>query len=175
MLLDFQNDFLADRGRMPIARSHAQSAVAAANAALTEARAAGIVIFAVGNAFRRRDWLSNAFRRNAALDGSWGAQWDTRVPIDGLPYFRKWTSDAFANPELELWLRAKGVSDLTIAGLFAKACVMATARSALARGFSVRVLAEASGCSSDASRASALAQLARAGVAIARTEPAHGS
>jgi nicotinamidase-related amidase len=171
LLIDFQNDFLVDHGRLPVARNQVAGVIAATNTALAEALSAGTPVAAVGNAFRRNDWLGNFFRHKAALVGSWGARWDMRVPIDGLPYFRKWASDAFVNPALEPWLKDQGVSRVALAGLFAKACLSATAKGALDRGFQVRVLAAASACSSDASRTAALARLERLGARIERPEP----
>jgi nicotinamidase-related amidase len=171
LLLDFQNDFLVDHGRLPVARGQVVGVIAAANAALAEARAKGAPAAAIANAFRRSDWLGAWMRRKAAMAGSWGARWDMRVPIEGLPVFRKWAGNAFVNPALEPWLREQGASRVALAGLFAKACVTATARGALARGFGVRVLAGAVACASDASKAAALARLERMGARIERPTP----
>ena len=126
-------------------------------------------MIAIGNEFRRSDW-ANLFRRFAALAGSDGARWDERVVVDGAPYFRKWRGSAFCNPALLDCLRGLGVEDLAIAGLYASACVTATARDALGWGFRVTVLSDAVADRSDGARARALKRLERAGAAIATTE-----
>jgi nicotinamidase-related amidase len=166
MLIDFQYDFLASDGRMPVARNQVLAFVAATQLAVTSARKVGDPIIAIGNEFRRSDRLMNLLRRGASIAGSAGARWDERLPLDQIEYLPKWASSAFVNPALEKWLDANRVSSLTLAGLQAKACVAATAKEALRRGFSVRILADAVACVSDKSRSSALARLERRGVAI---------
>jgi len=45
-------------------------------------------------------------------------------------YLPKWRSDAFCNRALDAVLRENQVSEVQLTGLFAKACVSATAKSA---------------------------------------------
>ena len=159
LLLDLQQDFLSDAGKMPVARNHVQPLLEAANAAIAIFKKAGRPIVAVGNEFRRGDVVMNLLRGNASVEGSPGARWDARVPIGSAKYLPKWASDAFVNPELEPWLRERGVKVLAISGLFARACVTATAKSALRRGFKVYLIEDAIACASDRSRTRALARL----------------
>jgi nicotinamidase-related amidase len=166
LLIDFQRDFLADDGRMPAARGQVAPVLAAARAALDEARASGDLIIAIGNEFRPFDLLMNLFRRGAAIAGSPGAAWDPRLPLDGVIYLPKWGGDAFGNPDLERLLRAEGVEEVTLTGLMAQACVSDTARGAMARGLRVRVLAGAVACFSDKSRAAAFRRLERRGALV---------
>jgi nicotinamidase-related amidase len=166
MLIDFQYDFLADDGRMPVARNQVAAFIAATRLAVASAREAGDPIIAIGNEFRRSDRLMNFLRRGASIEGSAGARWDERLPLDRIDYLPKWASSAFVNPELERWLDANQVSSLTLAGLQAKACVTATAKDALKRGLRVRVLEDAVACVSDRSRKAALGRLQRRGVAM---------
>lgn len=166
LLLDFQCDFLSDQGRLPIARHQVAPVIAAANTAIAQARGAGIAIVAIGNEFRASDWLMNLLRRNAAIAGSRGAAWDDRVGIEGAAYFSKSRGDAFSNPDLTAFLAQQSTEEVVLAGLYASACVTATARGALARGLSVRVLKAAVADSSDRRRAAALARLSRLGVQV---------
>ncbi len=166
MLIDFQYDFLADDGRMPVARNQVSDLIAATQIAVASARKAGDPIIAIGNEFRRSDRLMNFFRRGASIAGTAGARWDERLPLDQISYLPKWASSAFVNPALDKWLDANNVSSLTLTGLQAKACVAATAKDALRRGFKVRILEDAVACVNDGSRRSALARLQRFGVAM---------
>ncbi len=163
LLIDFQADFLDDDGRMPVARAQVAPAVAAAAKAAALFKQRGRPVVAIGNEFRSDDRLANFFRCYASLAGSPGARWDARVPLDGAAYFPKWRSSAFCNPDLEPWLRARGVGTLVLGGLMARACVSVTAKAAMARGFRVMVLGPAIACATDRSRARALAQLERRG------------
>jgi nicotinamidase-related amidase len=166
VLLDFQFDFLDDKGRMPVARAHVEPAVAAARRAVELFLAHGRPVAAVGNAFRRSDAVMNLLRRHASIEGSRGAEWDKRIPLAGLTYFTKWSSSAFVNSEFEAWLRREGVNEIALGGLFARACVTATARDAIKRGFRVRLIECAIACASDRSRGRALGRLQRAGATL---------
>jgi nicotinamidase-related amidase len=172
LLIDFQRDFLRGSGRLPVAASQVEPVIEAANRAQRQARAEGVTIIAIGNEFRRRDWLANLFRRFAALAGSAGARWDERVPREGLRYFAKWRGSAFSNPELERFLEAENVGALDLAGLYAGACISATASDALRRGYRVAVLGDAVADRSDAARRRALRRLGRLGAVVAAAPPA---
>jgi nicotinamidase-related amidase len=168
LLIDFQRDFLEPSGRMPVARAQVDSVLSAAARAMAEARDAGDLVVAIGNEFRPGDVLMNLLRRNASVAGSEGSRWTDRLPLDGTTYFAKWAGSAFVNPELDLWLRAHDVKTLVLTGLMARACVTATAKDALARGYAVKILADGVACKSDASRARALARLKARGAVVLR-------
>jgi nicotinamidase-related amidase len=166
ILIDFQNDFLSADGRMPVAQTHVAPALAAAAHAVAAARGRGDVIIAVGNEFRADDWFMNLLRRRAAIAGSAGAAWCERLPLEAIAYFPKWAGSAFVNPDFEACLKHHHVTALTLTGVYARACVTATARDALARGYTVDLLAGAIACASDATRRRALARLARRGARV---------
>lgn len=166
LLIDFQDDFLSAKGRMPVCRSQVEPVLAAAVRAAARAKKQGDEVVAIGNEFRRGDHLMNLLRRNASIAGSPGSKWTEALPLAGVKYFPKWAGSAFVNPELEDWLRARSVGTVAISGLLAKACVTATARDALARGYGVELVADAIACSSDGSRTRALAALAAKGARV---------
>ena len=167
LLIDFQKDFLTEGGRMPVERNQAGPVLAAAQAAIDRARSAGDLIIAIGNEFRPGDHLMNLLRRGAAIAGTPGARWDDRLSIDGAVYLPKWSGDAFVNPALDRLLKERRIEELVLTGLMARACVTATARTALARGYRVSALAPAIACYTDASRAAALRRLEQRGVRLA--------
>ncbi len=159
LLIDFQDDFLADDGRMPVARDQVAPVLVAAGAAIAQAQARGDLIIQIGNEFRPRDLVWNLSRRGAAIAGRPGTRWDPRFAAPGAVYIAKWKSDAFCNPDLEKLLREHRIQDVIVAGLYARACVSATTKAALARGFQVHVLGDAVACRSDASREAALGRI----------------
>jgi nicotinamidase-related amidase len=169
LLLDFQRDFLADDGRMPVAREHVAPVLAAARRAADRALLGGDLVVTVGNEFRRSDVIGNLLRRRAAIAGSPGTAWDDRIDVDGALYVPKAAGSAFTNPALSAELEARGIRHVTIAGLYAKGCVRATAQAALRRGLTVEVLGDAVACSSDRSRQRALARLTDRGVRVSTT------
>ena len=168
LLIDFQHDFLADDGRMPVARDQVEPVLAATRAAITQAQARGDLIVQIGNEFRPHDLVGNLGRRGAAIAGRPGARWDPRFAASGASYVAKWKSDAFCNPALEKLLREHDVQEIVVAGLYARACVAATTKAALARGFEVHVLGGAVACRSDASREAALGRIRALGAQVVR-------
>ncbi|MGA7417947.1 MAG: cysteine hydrolase [Acidimicrobiales bacterium] len=170
LLIDFQDDFLSDNGRMPVARNQVGRVIAAANAAIEQSQAAGDLILKVGNEFRPRDVVGNALRHHAAIAGSPGTKWDPRLDVVDATYLVKWKGDAFCNPELRRVLEENGVERITLAGLYARACITATAKGAMKRGLKVRLLVDAIACRSDASRDAAVTRMRKRGVQPVRTD-----
>ena len=167
LLIDFQDDFLGSQARMPVCRTQVASVLAAAGQAVARARLAGDLVIAIGNEFRPGDYFMNLLRRRASIAGSSGSQWTDALPLQGIRYFPKWAGSAFVNPELDTCLRAHDIGTLVLSGLFAKACVAATCRNGLARGYNVELVSDAIACRSNASRDRALARLKRQGAQIA--------
>lgn len=168
LLIDFQRDFLREDGRMPVARNQVAPVLEAARRAVAEARAKGDAIIAIGNEFRPSDRIANLFRKHAAMAGSAGARWDERLPVEGARYFPKWQGSAFCNPDLGRFLEGEGIDEVALAGLYASACVTATARAALGRGLKVEILADAIADRGDAAREQALRRLEKRGAAVIR-------
>jgi maleamate amidohydrolase len=168
LLIDFQDDFLSDDGRMPVARNQVEPMLAATRAAITQAQARGDLIVQIGNEFRSRDLIGNLMRRGAAISDRPGTRWDPRFAAPGAVYLAKWKSDAFCNPALAKLLHEHRIQAVILAGLYARACVAATAKAALSRGFQAHVLGDAVACRSDNSREAALESLGRSGVQIVR-------
>jgi len=166
LLIDFQEDFLAPTGRMPVDQGQVQPAIHAAQHAIEEARRNGDLIVKIGNEFRPSDVIGNVFRHRAAVRGSPGAAWDDRIDPPGATYLPKWKSDAFCNPDLATLLEEAHVGQIRLAGLYAKACVSATAKAAHQRGLSVQVIGDATACSTEKSRQNALDKLRGIGIAV---------
>ena len=133
---------------------------------MDDAQRGGDLIVKIGNEFRPRDVIGNLFRHHAAVEGSLGAAWDGRIDPPEAVYVSKWRSDAFCNPDLAALLNKAQIGHVRLAGLYAKACVSATAKGALKRGLSVRVITDATACRSDKSRQAALDKLRRIGIEI---------
>jgi nicotinamidase-related amidase len=166
LVVDLQRDFLEASGRMRIALHQVPGLIAVANTLTTRAAERGVKVVYIGNEFPRSQWLRNVFRHNAALAGSRGGEIDPRVERVSSTYVSKAASDAFSNPALAAFLRAAGAQEVIVLGVFAGACVAATARGAMRAGHRVTLVRDAIGAGSDAARDRALAKLERAGARV---------
>ena len=107
------------------------------------------------------------FRKSAAVEGSVGAEIDPRVLVPAnSPLVSKAKADAFTNPALLGILARAGIRQLVILGVYAEGCVLATATSAVRRGFSVTVICDGVGSKRDILRDSGLLKMQEAGVRL---------
>lgn len=145
LLMDLQQDFLdSETGRMPVDHAGAEATLRTANDILSKRVLADALPILVVNRFPVSARFGNFFRKGAAIAGSRGAQLDTRLRnLDAAPTIAKAHPSAFSNPELEQALRARGVQELYVLGVFAEGCVRATVLDAIELGFTVHVLADA--------------------------------
>jgi nicotinamidase-related amidase len=166
--MDLQRDFL-DRGagRMPVDASGAQAVLSVANEVLTKRSLADALPILVVNQFPASARIANFFRKSAAIAGSAGAELDGRLQRSGSEkLISKSSPSAFSNPELEALLRAQGVKDLYVLGVFAEGCVRATAVDAVKRGYRVHVIEDAVASNAAWKKAFAFWAMARAGAEI---------
>jgi ureidoacrylate peracid hydrolase len=149
MMIEFQNDFLSEKGAMAGAgiwsRAKEHNVVANTKKILEAARKAGISIIHSPISFREgypelagtfAGLLKGAEDANAFKKGTWGAQIvDELTPKEGELVLDKRRLCGFCDTELEGLLRNQGVENLMIAGFITNWCVEVTGRSAYDRGF----------------------------------------
>lgn len=171
LLMDLQVDFLdSTAGRMPVGDAGAAQVLGAARAVLSGRACAGALVVAIANAFRRSQVIGNLFRRSAALAGTRGAEIDPRVGVSPeVPVFRKSAPSAFSNPELHRFLQSKGVTDIVLVGVFAEACVRATALHARSLDYKVTAPLDAIATSSPWKLARATRSMRSQGVLLPRS------
>jgi nicotinamidase-related amidase len=166
LVLDLQKDFLQPTGRLPIYSQQVGPLLEATNHRIQTAAEEQTPIVYIVNQFDPFD-LNNLFRNFSALRGSPGSALDPRVIVPpGAPIVPKRAPDAFTNPRLTTLLASWSARRLLITGVFADACVAATATSALRKGFEVAVAADSVGAASDQARDRALSRLRSKGAYI---------
>jgi len=171
LLMDLQRDFLdADDARMPVDTSGAASVLRNANAVLTKRALETAIPVLVVNQFPASARIANFFRKRAAIFGTPGAGFDPRVCYSGqVKVISKSSPSAFTNPELDSYLKAQGVKELYIMGVFAEGCVRATVLEALRRGYKVNVIADAVASNKPWKKQFALWTMKRAGATLFST------
>jgi nicotinamidase-related amidase len=168
LLMDLQRDFLDGKlGRLPVDEPGARAVIQVANEVLSgRILATGLPIL-VTNQYPANASLGNFFRHGAAVCGTTGAEFDPRLWRSGSErVIIKSSPSAFTNPELERSLRAHGVRDLFVLGVFAEGCVRSTVLAALQRGYRVYVLADAVASNAAWKKSFALWSMARAGAHV---------
>jgi nicotinamidase-related amidase len=163
VLLDLQRDFLESTGKKPVDLSQVDGLLRSVEELSNTFVERAWPVARVGNEFPRHHCL-NPVRKFAAVVGTAGTAWDPRASGTGAPYFVKDRRDAFSNPGFEEWLTDSGSTRVIVVGVFAEACVAATALSALRRGYTVSVPEDAVAGSTERSTNRALERLRQRGV-----------
>ncbi|ADP81542.1 cysteine hydrolase family protein [Pseudofrankia inefficax] len=137
VVIDVQNEYDAD-GALPIA--HPPFAVAMANvtAAMDAARESGVPVVVI----------QHDAPADSPLFAVGSSGWELHPAVGGRPrdaLFRKTLPGSFTGTGLEAWLRAHAIDTLTVVGFMTHWCVDTTTRQAVHAGFSVEVLADATG------------------------------
>jgi nicotinamidase-related amidase len=134
LIIDIQEDYTGPQAKK---RYHdGNRIVRVSNALLAQAQEEGVVVVYVKNVIDNP--IMSIFTGGINVPGSPGTEMDRRlIKVPTARTFSKNRSDAFATPELDVYLREKQVDQLLITGLDGAYCVNATARGALNRGYKV--------------------------------------
>lgn len=146
LLVDLQQDFLTRPGLIP----DPESLCGRAAALLAGARRRGIPVVHVhtlvgaDGAGQMPHWTRQ--NRRQCVEGTPGAEPPPGVaPLDHELVVRKRYFTAFADQQLDTWLRGRGVQRLIVAGAYLHACVRSTVLDAYERGYEVWVADDAVG------------------------------
>lgn len=147
LVLDMQEDFLGENGKMPINKEQIPGITRVVNGLIDNFERNGQPIIYVKSEFPKRA-LGNRIRHNAAIEGSPGTRIFEKIRISGSTIFSKKEPDAFSNPEFEQYLVAHQINRLVITGVYADQCVLYTTLGALNRNYQVRFVKNGVGSSS---------------------------
>lgn len=162
-VLDMQTDLLAASGRFPVAKEQVPGLLSKTNQAIKEAAAHSISVIYINNGFRWWD-PGNFFRNRCCIKDQNGSELDPRVYVlTGAPVFVKSRASAFSNPEFAQWVAQQRLKSIAIVGVYANACVRATATAALQLGIRVTVLSDAVAASKQRTRDAGLEKMEKSG------------
>jgi len=137
MVIDMQNDFIEERGKLYVPRS--ENLIKPIKSILDKAREAGATIIYTQDWHHENDPEFKVWGEHA-LAGSWGAEIVEELkPKEGEFIVRKPSYDAFYGTPLEHILRSRGLENLVLTGVLANICVLHTAGSAAMRGYKLIV------------------------------------
>ncbi len=165
MILDIQKDFTGAHARMPVDAVQAETMIQNLNETMDRTADDNVNFVYISNEFKKGDLL-NVFRNFAAVEGSPGAKMDERLKIKPGRYFSKNRPSAFSNSGLDDYLKSLGVNEIAIGGVKAEACVSATVKAAIQKGYKVTVLEDCIATTSDTLRARVIKKLKNRGAEI---------
>jgi nicotinamidase-related amidase len=156
VLIEFQNDFVKPGGAQHEAVKEVMASTGMfghAQALASAARDRGVTVMHVPIAFAEGypelpaepyGILAGIVASNAFRKGSWGAEIvDELRPASGdIVVEGKRGLDCFATTNLDFILRARGISNVALAGFLTNCCVESTMRSAYERGYKVITLTD---------------------------------
>jgi ureidoacrylate peracid hydrolase len=164
LVVDPYNDFISEGGKVwPRIKAVAEANNCVPNMleALNAARKAKLrVFYAMHHRYRPGDYETwqylapiqrAAWQRKTFEYGTWGGEFRAEfLPAPGeIVAQEHWCSSGFANTDLDLQLRKRGIHQLIIIGLIAHTCIEATVRYAAELGYEVTVVRDATADYSD--------------------------
>ncbi|MGM7681286.1 cysteine hydrolase family protein [Cytobacillus sp. Hm23] len=166
LVLDIQKGFISEKARMPVATHHIEPMLTNINNIVEKADSREIPVVYIGNEYESNQFIVNFFTKKSALKGSEGAELDERLLMVNDIYFSKNKSNALSNLDLVSYLTANRINHIVIVGLFAEACVAATALNSIRKNFTVTVVRDAVASANDSKREKSLKYLNSKGVGI---------
>jgi nicotinamidase-related amidase len=166
VLIDLQQSFLSSGGSSTIAEDQVEPLIKAVNSMVETARQQAVPVIYIKDEYSRFRFLGNMARNDAALRFEPGSAFDPRVDDVGGVYFTKQCEDGFSNDYFGSHLETISAGQLIIAGVHADRSVLATAKTAIKRGYTVTVISDAIGADTDTDRDAAVKQLKDAGAQV---------
>ena len=163
LLIDPYNDFLSDAGKLyGLARQVAESVgtLAHLKAVVAACRRAGITVFVVPHHRARPSDFSGwkhaspyqlgAHGLRVFAEGSWGGAWHPDFePQEGDIVVREhWNSSGFANTDLDVQLRQRGIERLILVGMLANTCLETTGKFGAELGYHITLVRDATAAAS---------------------------
>ncbi|MES2099727.1 MAG: isochorismatase family cysteine hydrolase [Pseudomonadota bacterium] len=158
LLVDPYNDFLSEGGKLfglakPVADS--VNTLAHMREMIAAVRKAGVQIFYVPHHRAKPSDFSMwkhaspyqlaSDKRQVFAEGSWGAEWHPDfLPHDGDVMVKEhWNSSGFANTDLNIHLKQRGIEKLILVGMLANTCLETTGKFGVELGYHVTLVRDA--------------------------------
>ena len=158
LLVDPFNDFLSEGGLL---YSHIEEVATKVNLLenlrriVEVCRTVGITVFFVPHrrwrAERYEGWINYSPTQEKSrdmrlfADGEWGGQFhpDFQPRPDDIIVQEHWAQSGFANTDLDMLLKKKGLSQIVLVGLRVNTCIDSTARFGMELGYDVTLITDA--------------------------------
>ncbi len=170
LVMDIQKDFTRPPNGGPAKIKDAAGLIERVNILSQKAKTAGLKVVYIKTEYGRDEYILNMIRKNSAIAGTPGTDFDADLKLVSGDVFSKSRMDALSNPDLERFFRTNNIGRVYIAGLDANYCVKKTALAALNRGLKVILLTGALATGTNAEISACIDEAVRAGAEIATSE-----
>jgi nicotinamidase-related amidase len=163
LLVDPYNDFLSEGGKLfGLAQAVARSVgtLAHLKAVVAACRQAGITVFVVPHHRARLSDFSGwkhpspyqlgAHQLQVFAEGTWGGEWhpDFVPQPEDVIVREHWNSSGFANTDLDIQLKQRGIDRIILAGMLANTCLETTGKFGAELGYHVTLVRDATAAAS---------------------------
>lgn len=159
LLIGLQRDLMDPGGRAPCDARQVEALIPHVNDLLEFLPVAKVPVVFVKNEISGANLFGKMALKGVGVKGQTGSQIDPRIRRGTEPVFAKGLPDALTSGELRNWIQDHGVNILVLAGVPVETCIFATAKSALAKGYGVKILTDCVAGRSSASRDAVLSRL----------------
>lgn len=140
LIIDLQNDFTLDDGKVPACTSQIQGVIDKINQIVEKRNKEGEL-----TALITTNWsnpLVKLLTKNSVKPGSFGAEVDARLSKQIKNHFIKTSKDVFTSKDLNTWLKENDVKELIFSGLALEHCIETSVKAAISRDYIVSLLSE---------------------------------
>ncbi len=162
LLLDLQNDFLKQDGRLPIHADYSQKIIDYLNTRLNYSDFDEVI--SVENSFSKYDVFGNIFRNWSAIKGSRGQKLDDRLNIKPDKVFFKSFPNALSNKQLKQYLVDNRPDGIYVAGVFTHQCVLSTIKGLLKITKDITLIPEACGANTEQNHRKGIEKIKKLGI-----------
>ena len=166
LVIDLQNDFTRDDGKVPACTSQMSDVINTINAAIHQRSRDGELSAVVTT--RWSNPMVKLLTKNSVKPGSFGAEIDARLSQDIHPRFIKSSKDIFTSQKLTQWLKENQVEEVIFSGLALEHCISVSVKAAVSRHYRASLLAGGLASYQCANREKYLLKLQQSGARVHR-------
>ena len=167
LVIDLQENLLNPGSRMHVDSSSIEPLCSHVNQMIKQYHQNGWPVLYVVNEWTNPilNWVTG----NVVKKGAKGTGIDPRINRVNQTIYTKSAGDALSNKDLLDFLKALGIRELTLTGIFSNACIKETVKSGLKKGFQVTVIEDAVGARNAKSQQHSLQYFRKRGAVVSRS------
>ena len=140
LIIDLQNDFTLDEGKVPACTSQIQDVINKINEMIKSRNEKGELTALITTHWSNP--LMKLLTKNSVKPGSFGAEVDARLSKQITNHFIKTNKNIFTSKELNTWLKENDVKELIFSGLALEHCIKTSVKAAISKDYRVSLLSE---------------------------------